>query len=177
MRMLKSLIVLSLLVGTLLSTGCMTDPYATSTDVIIDSNRAAANNLIRMAGNEIQPGANIIAASFANIDDLTQSSSFGRVTSQQLVSQLAASGYSVVDMLLRSDVYISPTEGEFLLSRAVNEISVEHNAHVVLVGTYAAGDDNVFVTAKLIRASDSVILASHDYVLPYTRDMRMLLRD
>jgi TolB-like protein len=47
----------------------------------------------------------------------------------------------------------------------------------VLVGTYAAGDDNVFVTAKLIRASDSVILASHDYVLPYTRDMRMLLRD
>ncbi len=175
--MLKSLIVLSLLVGTLLSTGCMTDPYATSTDVIIDSNRAAANNLIRMAGNEIQPGANIIAASFANIDDLTQSSSFGRVTSQQLVSQLASSGYSVVDMLLRSDVYISPTEGEFLLSRAVNEISVEHNAHVVLVGTYAAGDDNVFVTAKLIRASDSVIVASHDYVLPYTRDMRMLLRD
>jgi len=35
----------------------------------------------------------------------------------------------------------------------------------------------VFVTAKLIRASDSVILASHDYVLPYTRDMRRLLRD
>ena len=175
--MLKSLFAFSLLLGTLLSTGCMNDPYATSTDVIIDSNRAAANNLIRMAGNEIQPGANIIAASFANIDDLTQSSSFGRVTSQQLVSQLAASGYSVVDMLLRSDVYISPTEGEFLLSRAVTDISVEHNAHVVLVGTYAAGDDNVFVTAKLIRASDSVILASHDYVLPYTRDMRMLLRD
>jgi TolB-like protein len=99
------------------------------------------------------------------------------VTSQQLVSQLTASGYSVVDMLLRSDVYINPSQGEFLLSRAVNEISVEHNAHVVLVGTYAAGDDNVFVTAKLIRASDSVILASHDYVLPYTRDMRRLLRD
>lgn len=83
----------------------------------------------------------------------------------------------MVDKLLRSDVYISPSQGEFLLSRAVNEISVEHSAHVVLVGTYAAGNDNVFVTAKLIRASDSVILASHDYVLPYIRDMRMLLRD
>ena len=175
--MLKPLLAVSLLLSALLLTGCLNDPYTTSSDVIISSNRAAANNLIRMAGKEIQPGANIIAASFASIDDLTQSSSFGRVTSQQLVSQLTASGYSVVDMLLRSDVYINPSQGEFLLSRAVNEISVEHNAHVVLVGTYAAGDDNVFVTAKLIRASDSVILASHDYVLPYTRDMRMLLRD
>jgi len=175
--MLKPLLAVSLLLSALVLTGCLNDPYSTSSDVIISSNRAAANNLIRMAGKEIQPGANIIAASFANIDDLTQSSSFGRVTSQQLVSQLTASGYSVVDMLLRSDVYINPSQGEFLLSRAVNEISVEHNAHVVLVGTYAAGDDNVFVTAKLIRASDSVILASHDYVLPYTRDMRRLLRD
>ena len=66
--MLKPLLVVSLLLGALVLSGCLNDPYATSSDMIISSNRAAANNLIRMAGKEIQPGANIIAASFANID-------------------------------------------------------------------------------------------------------------
>jgi hypothetical protein len=175
--MLKPFSVIAFVFAALLNMGCMSDPYATESDVIINSNRAAANNLIRMAGSQINPSANIIAASFADIDNLMQSSSFGRVTSQQLVSQFAASGYSVVDMLLRNNVYISQDQGEFLLSREVSQISAEHNAQVVLVGTYAVGSSNVFVTAKLIRASDSVIVASHDYVLPNTRDMRSLLRD
>lgn len=175
--MLKPFLVASLLIGTLISAGCGNDPYATGIDIIIESNRAAANNLIRMAGSEVEPGDNIIAASFADINDLTRSSSFGRVASQQLVSQFTAAGYSVVEMLLRSSVYISESQGEFLLSRAVSDISAQHNANVVLVGTYAVGESNVFVTAKLVRTSDSVIIASHDYVLPYTRDMRTLLRD
>lgn len=161
----------------LLGTGCMNSAYDTGFDEIINTNRAAANNLIRMAGDDLRPGANIIAASFASIDDLTRSSSFGRVASQQLVSQLTAAGYSVKEMLLRNNVYISPSEGEFLLSRAVNDISAQHDAQVVLVGTYAVGESNVFVTARLIRTADSVIVASHDYAIPYTRDMRILLRD
>ncbi len=157
--------------------GACNSAYDTGFDEIIQTNRAAANNLIRMAGDEIQPGANIIAASFADIDDLTRSSSFGRVASQQLVSQLTAAGYAVKEMLLRNSVYISASQGEFLLSREISEISTEHDAQAVLVGTYAVGENNVFVTARLIRTADSVILASHDYAIPYTRDMRILLRD
>ncbi len=122
--------------------GACSSAYDTGFDEIIQTNRAAANNLIRMAGDEIQPGANIIAASFADIDDLTRSSSFGRVASQQLVSQLTAAGYAVKERLLRDSVYISASQGEFLFSREI-----------------------------------SVILASHDYAIPYTRDMRILLRD
>ncbi len=166
----------SLLSLTLLLGACHS-AYDTGFDAIIQTNRAAANNLIRMAGDEIAPGANIIAASFADIDDLTRSSSFGRVASQQLVSQLTEAGYAVKEMLLRDSVYISASQGEFLLSREISEISTEHDAQAVLVGTYAVGENNVFVTARLIRTADSVILASHDYAIPYTRDMRILLRD
>lgn len=176
--MMKRLYLKCVLLATaVLSSGCMNSAYDTGFDEIINTNRAAANNLIRMAGDDLRPGANIIAASFASIDDLTQSSSFGRVASQQLVSQLTAAGYSVKEMLLRNNVYISPSEGEFLLSRAVSDISAQHDAQVVLVGTYAVGDANVFVTARLIRTADNVIVASHDYAIPYTRDMRILLRD
>ena len=169
--------VCALVLGVLTLAGCASKEYDTGIDLIISTNRAAANNLIRMAGNQISPSTNIIAASFADINDLSQSSTFGRVASQQLTSQLTAAGYSVVEMLLRNSVYISETQGAFLLSREVNDISSQHNAQLVLAGTYAVGESNVFVTAKLIRTSDSVIVASHDYALPYTRDMRSLLRD
>lgn len=168
---------LAFVLGALAITGCASKEYDTGIDLIISTNRAAANNLIRMAGAQISPSTNIIAASFADINDLSQSSTFGRVASQQLTSQLTAAGYSVVEMLLRNSVYISETQGAFLLSREVDAISAQHNAHLVLAGTYAVGEGNVFVTAKLIRTSDSVIVASHDYALPYTRDMRTLLRD
>lgn len=156
---------------------CGNQQYDTGMDEITRNNRAAANNLIRIAGPEISPRANIVAASFVSIDNLTRSSTFGRVASQQLSSQLTAAGYSVVEMLLRDSVYISEREGEFLLSRAVSDISTQHSAALVLVGTYAVGNSNVFVTAKLVRTADSMVVASHDYVLPYTRDMRTLLRD
>lgn len=169
--------VCALVLGVVTIAGCASKEYDTGIDLIISTNRAAANNLIRMAGSQISPSTNIIVASFADINDLGQSSTFGRVASQQLTSQLTAAGYSVVEMLLRNSVYINETQGAFLLSREVNDISAQHNAHLVLAGTYAVGENNVFVTAKLIRTSDSVIVASHDYALPYTRDMRSLLRD
>ena len=73
-------------------------------------------------------------------------------------------------------MYVSQSQGEFLLSREVGQISSEHNAPVVLVGTYAVGDRNIFVTAKLIRTADGVIIASHDYAVPYTQEARALLR-
>ena len=166
-----------IVLGLFTMAGCASKEYDTGIDLIISTNRAAANNLIRMAGSQISPNNNIIVASFADINDLSQSSTFGRVAAQQLTSQFTAAGYSVVEMLLRNSVYISQTQGAFLLSREVNDISAQHNAHLVLAGTYAVGESNVFVTAKLIRTSDSVIVASHDYALPYTRDMRSLLRD
>jgi TolB-like protein len=80
-------------------------------------------------------------------------------------------------MLLRNNVYIKQRGGEFLLSRELRNISSEHNAQAVIVGTYATGRKNVFVTARLIRANDSVILASHDYSLPVDPDVAFMLRN
>ena len=66
-------------------------------------------------------------------------------------------------------------EGEFLLSRALKDLSLEHDAQAAIVGTYAVGENNVYVTTKVIRASDSVVLASQDFVLPLGPDVRKLV--
>lgn len=148
----------------------------TSNNRVIASHHDAARYLITMAGHDLQPGARMIAASFADINHLEQSSNFGRMATQHLVSQFTLQGYDFVEMLLRKSVYIDASEGEFLLSRELSEISQTHNAPVVLVGTYAVAGNNVFVTAKLVRSDSNLIVASYDYAIPITRDMRDLLR-
>ncbi|MDO8909862.1 MAG: FlgO family outer membrane protein [Pseudohongiella sp.] len=160
----------------LLLAACASNRIPGPNNRMIAAHHDAAKYLIRMAGPELQPNSRMIAASFADVNNLTMSSTFGRMASQNLVSSFVIEGYSFVEMLMRSSVYIDERQGEFLLSREVADISAQHNAPVVLVGTYAVADDNVFVTAKLIRTADNVIVASYDYAVPYTRDMRTLVR-
>lgn len=166
----------ALIVLLLLLSACASDRIPGPNNRMIASHHDAARYLVRMAGANLQPNSRMIAASFADVNNLTSSSTFGRMASQQLVSSFVIQGYSFVEMLMRNSVYIDSREGEFLLSREVANLSTEHNAPVVLVGTYAVADENIFVTAKLIRTADNVIVASYDYAVPYTRDMRTLLR-
>lgn len=161
---------------TLVVSACASDRVPGPNNRMLAAHHDAVKYLIRMAGTELQPNSRMIAASFADVNNLTQSSTFGRMASQNLVSAFVIEGYSFVEMLMRSSVYIDQREGEFLLSREVADISAQHNAPIVLVGTYAVADDNVFVTARLIRTADNVIIASYDYAVPYTRDMRSLVR-
>lgn len=173
--MKKHLSITALLLLALVLSACNSG-VKTSNNRLIAPHHNAAKYLIQMAGPNLSPNSNMIAASFADVNNLTTSSTFGRMASQQLVSQFTLEGYSFVEMLMRDSVYIDAREGEFLLSRSINEISAQHNAPVVLVGTYATGDDNIFVTARLIRTTDNVIVASYDYAVPYTRDLRTMLR-
>jgi TolB-like protein len=144
---------------------------------VLGTSHEAADTLIARAGANLDPGKPLIAATFVNIDDLNRASSFGRIVSEQVATKFTVRGYQVKEMLLRNNVYIKQRGGEFLLSREIQNISSEHNAQAVLVGTYAVARKNVYVTARLIRAGDSVIIASYDYTLPLDRDVAFMLKN
>ena len=126
----------------------------------------AADGLIENARSKIDSERSMVAASFVNINELTQSSAFGRIISQQLASQFSSRGYKVVEMLLRNDIYIKQKEGEFLLSRELINVALEHKVQAAIVGTYAIGKSSVYVTAKLVDPSNRIVLGSYDYELP-----------
>ena len=149
-------------------------PKDTKDSDMISISHEAADNLMTQSKNRLEAGQ-MILTSFANIDDLTKSSTFGRIVAQQVGSGFSSQGHHVIELLLRDTVYIGVKEGEFLLSRALRDLSVEHDAQAAIVGTYAVGVNNVYVTAKVIRASDSVVLASEDFVLPLGPDMKKMV--
>ncbi len=153
--------------------GCQTNGPVKDVNMIPISHDAA-KKMISQSKDRLDPGS-LILASFADIDNLENSSTFGRIVAQQIGSGFSSEGHHVIELLLRDTVYIGVKEGEFLLSRALKDLSLEHDAQAAIVGTYAVGENNVYVTTKVIRASDSVVLASQDFVLPLGPDVRKLV--
>ncbi|MDD2883701.1 MAG: FlgO family outer membrane protein [Dechloromonas sp.] len=120
--------------------------------------------------------APFLVATLAQIDRLEQSSTFGRIISEQIVSRLTQGGVRVVEMKLRNGVYMKRNEGEFMLTREIREVANAHQAQAVVIGTYAESASMVHVSLKLVDPSSSLILAAHDYALPMDRQVRSMLR-
>ena len=120
----------------------------------------------------------IIAASFVNINNLEESSTFGRVISDQITARLSQNGYNIKEIKLRSNsIFIKEKAGEFLLSRELKNIINSHNANAVLVGTYAITSDMIFVSARVVTTDSNTIIAAHNFQLysnPIVKEMLLL---
>lgn len=117
----------------------------------------------------------LLTGTFVNVNSLEDSSALGRIVAEQMSSRFAQQGFTMVELKLRRNVFIKAQSGEFMLSREVQNLSRLHNAAAVIAGTYAVGRRNVYVSSRLIRAADNLIIASHDYSLPLGPDTKALL--
>ncbi|MDA3790719.1 MAG: FlgO family outer membrane protein [Desulfobacula sp.] len=167
-------------------TGCA---YNTSTPL---SQKTRGNNLIydsykivntleKNLKGPISHNDTIIIASFVDISDLNESSRLGRIMAEQVGSMFAQKGYKVIEMKMRQNsIFVdSENKGEFLLSREIQNISQNHNASAIVVGTYAKGYDKVYVSTRMINPNNSVVISSCDIRLNFSnfREMTALLKD
>jgi len=140
------------------------EPYSQ----IIKTSYAATDVLADILKNrDFDTNGTIIAASLVNINNLTESCSLGRIISEQMVGRLAQHGLNVIEMKLRQDsIFIKQNQGEFLLSRELQNISENHHANAVLVGTYAVSKYVVFISVRIVQTSTNTVISSYDYQLP-----------
>ena len=144
---------------------------------LIEKNYGAGDALLMKASWLKDRREPLLAATFVDINNLEVSSGLGRVIGEQLGSRFAQQGFTVIEIKMRNNIFVREGSGEFALSRSVKEISQSHNAAAVIAGTYAVGRQSVFVNARLIRATDNLVLASYDYVLPMGPDAKALLAE
>tara|TARA_R110000851_G_scaffold183959_1_gene333352 strand:- start:336 stop:917 length:582 start_codon:yes stop_codon:yes gene_type:complete len=117
----------------------------------------------------------MIAATFVSIDNLSQSSTLGRISSEIMASALSRQGMQVREVKMRDSMFIEESVGELILSRQVQRLSAQHNARSILMGTYAQGQDYIYVSARVVRAGDAMVLGSADFRLPLNNNTRSLL--
>ena len=160
------------------ATGCSTKQPTTpvqSAEVdLISEIREASSQLISNS-SRLNRKAPLLAATFANIDDLQQSSTFGRMLSEQFSSALTNEGFPVIEVKMRESLFMKERTGELILSRKLNSLVQAHDAQAVLLGTYAVGGSYIYVNVRLVRTRDNIILGSHDFSLPLNRDIKAML--
>ena len=174
---------LGLIAGLLLLMGCVQNYQYQSyknnegEQDIIDISYQAADVLIKNLSVNISKATPIMVTSFANIDNLEESSTLGRLLAEQIGSRMSQKGYSVVEIKLGQDsLFIKERTGEFILSRKLDNISTQFNAYYVIVGTYSVGGASVYVSARIVSVSNNLIVSSSDFKLQSDSDVYELVQ-
>ena len=168
---------LLLLVGCIQNYQYQTPRYNKKKQDIIDISYMAADVLIKNLSVYISKATPIVVTSFANINNLEESSTLGRLLAEQMASRMSQKRYSVVEIKLGQDsLFVKERTGEFILSRKLDNISTQFNASYVIAGTYSVGGASVYVSTRIVRVSDNLIVSSSDFKLESDSDVYELVQ-
>jgi len=154
------------------SYGCSSSSSSRQTPHIVKGNLVSmgysvADRLISNSKQPINSEGSIVVATFVSINNLNESSTFGRIIAEQIASRFSQRGYKVKEVKFRQDtIFMQEGEGEFLLSRDLRAISEKHDASAVVVGTYGEAYNEMYVSARIINPSNGLLVSSCDFGLP-----------
>ena len=140
---------------------------------LVGSSQGATDRLLQELA--IDPRQPVLVGSLVNVDQLGESSRFGRIVAEQIAGRMAQRGLRVVEPKLRDSVVMHREQGELLLSRELREVSQAHQAQAVLVGTYAVSARQVYVSLKLVQPEGNTVVAAYNYAVALDEDVRGLL--
>lgn len=143
-------------------------------DVIANSYQAT-ERLLQHSQQVLDKKKPILVASLVSLANLQKSSNLGRIIGEQISSRLTQLGYETREMKFRGSILVRKGGGEFILSRELRNISLQQDAQAVITGVYAVARDVVYITLRIVRAEDSVVIASIDYTLPMGPNTASLL--
>lgn len=144
------------------------------TDVLL-GNYHAVDVLLKDV--QLDPQRSVLVATLVNVDRLNESSRLGRIFSEQIAGRLVQRGVAVTELKLRENVSLEPYQGELLLSREIKEVSRQHDAQAVVVGTYAVSAQTLYISLKLVNPVGNTVVAASDYEVAIDDNVRSLLFD
>lgn len=118
----------------------------------------------------------IAVATFVDIDNLQYTSSFGRILAEQIMSELVMKGYNVIEIRRSDSLQIQEGEGEFALSREIERLKQNYDLSGIVVGTYVASPDRVYVNARIVDPRTSMVVAVGSVEMSRTDEISKLLR-
>jgi TolB-like protein len=120
-------------------------------------------------------GRTIVPVSFVSVDGFDRSSSFGKLVSEQLISELNRRGLHIREYRTRNAPEPRPGAGEFMLTREPAARPALEPGVLVAAGTYYSDEDNLFINARLFDALDGMVLTAASMVMPQNPTTRTML--
>jgi TolB-like protein len=94
-----------------------------------------------------------------NLNDLSETSPFGRLVGEHLIHELQVRGWPVSDIRLSKDLIINGS-GEFSLSRDLKRIRELMPAVNVVTGTYMSTRDGVLLNIRVLNLETGRIVST-----------------
>ncbi len=120
----------------------------------------------------------ILSTSFVNLDDLKETSTFGRLLGVRVASRFSQHGYRVVELRLsKGSVVIQEKDGEFVLSRETARLEGSHNAQAIILGTYSLGENRIYLSVRLVDIRNNSAISSYDFSMRMDESLKMLTKN
>ncbi|MBU2571562.1 FlgO family outer membrane protein [Methylotuvimicrobium sp. KM2] len=173
----KQAIVLLISAVTALS-GCNRVYYAQDVDDddLVEVSYDAVDELLTHLRHPLPRGSLVVVNSLVNVDDMSQSFSFGRIVSDQIASAFHRSGYRVMGMELPTEIFVKNDTGILQLSDETKAGLAEVGAQALLVGTFAPGKKNAYVSLRVVDIDSGYFVATTDYSIAMGPDAKNLLK-
>jgi len=127
---------------------------------------AVADHLKANLIHRLNRASPILSTSFINLDNITSTSSFGKLLGGQIASRFSQHGYRVIDLGHKKEgLIVRKSNGKTALSRDIKTIGSSYNAQAVIVGTYVVSNDLAYVSVQIVGTSDNSILTSYDFTM------------
>ena len=105
------------------------------------------------------PGERLIFTTLVSLDDLYQTSRFGRALSEALATRLFQHGYNVVEIRKAGGILLKDKRGELILSRDAAQLAKSNEAEVIVAGTYVVTAQTVIINIKFLDATSQEVLS------------------
>lgn len=170
MKILVRLLLFALLFQGLLA-GCSSRPPTTSDPQYVDAVelklkiRELADQMLATVPNASLTGLVAMPTSFVDMDNKRQASPLGNLFAESLIYEFNQRGFPVCEYRLTGNIDVILGQGDFSLLRQGLVNTTDKKWAALIVGTYYRGQDAVFVNARLVRASDGVVLRTGQLLL------------
>lgn len=173
--------VLVLAVVALLS-GCSSKKTGGTVSVVSPDFFGFGDDLARqLVGNrhfgQAVSGERLILTSLVNLDDLYETSGFGRTLTESLSTSLFKEGFRVAEIRKSTGLYIKSKSGELTLTRDARLVAEREQAQAIVAGTYSLTPSTVIVNVRLIDAASQEVLSVAALELQRSRNINYLLMD
>ena len=92
----------------------------------------------------------IAVSTFVDLDNLEDTSAFGRYVAEELSTELYKLGFRLRELRQMEQVDIVPEKGEFALSRKTAKLMKKFHLDAIVAGTYTMVGDEVVVNARML---------------------------
>jgi TolB-like protein len=171
----KQLLVLAVIL-TMLS-GCSRLLYRqaeTKDDNLVEMSYEAVSQLLLGLREPLPKGSLIVINSLIDVSDLGQTLAFGRIVSDQISSAFQHNGYVVTGMELPTEMFAKNDAGILQIPEKTREALSSLGARAVVIGSYAPGRNNVYISLRIVDLTSQTVIASTDYPVAMGPDAKAL---